>query len=121
LHEITRNRIHLFSPLLPVMTVLKATHAVLRAACGSAVRVIRRSTQAAFWRGEGCFQDSAHGGLMTHYWVPERAVAELAHFDFQLAVVMGDDYPSRSSMFVTDWYYYVFSRVSGSVGGVSCT
>jgi ubiquinone/menaquinone biosynthesis C-methylase UbiE len=118
--KITGDRTYLFLPLLPVMTVLKATHALLRAGGGSAVRVLRRVTQPAFWHGEGCFRDSAHGGL-THYWVPERAVTELAHFDFQLAVLMGDDYPSRSWVFVTDWYYYVFSKVNRSTGGASCT
>ena len=64
----------------------------------------------AFWQGEGHALDSAHGGLMTHYWIPSRAIAEVRRFGFEVVTFVGDDFPRTSYMFVTDWYYYVFSK-----------
>jgi len=100
----------LFRPVIFGLTIAKAVHAFLRASAASSVRVARRITKPAFWRGEGHLLDPSHGGLTTHCWVPQRAAAELTRSGFQLAEVMGDDYPSRSSVFVTDWYYYVFRK-----------
>jgi hypothetical protein len=34
----------------------------------------------------------------------------LARFDFRQEAFLGDDYPRRSREWVTDWYYYVFSK-----------
>jgi SAM-dependent methyltransferase len=111
----------LFDTVFFALTVAKSVHAFLRAASASSRRVIRRVPTSAFWRGEGHLLDPAHGGLMTHFWVPELVAAELSRFDFRLATVMGDDYPSRSGAFVTDWYYYVFRKLSGSTGEGPCS
>jgi ubiquinone/menaquinone biosynthesis C-methylase UbiE len=110
----------LFKPLVFALIVAKSLHSLLRAAGSSAARVIQRATKPAFWRGEGNLFDSSHGGLLTHCWVPERAVAELSRFGFQLATIMGDEYPARSGTFVTDWYYYVFAKVSRSTAEGPC-
>jgi SAM-dependent methyltransferase len=64
-----------------------------------------------FWRGEGYLLDSAHGGLITHYAIPAKVVAETEKFGFQSVEVQGDDYPHRSSLYVTEWYYYVFVKL----------
>ena len=92
------------------LTPVKALHASLRAAGISIMRVFRRLAMSAFWRGEGSLLDSAHGGLITHYWIPERAIAEVSQIGFQLVTSMGDDFPRSSHPFVTDWYYYVFQK-----------
>jgi ubiquinone/menaquinone biosynthesis C-methylase UbiE len=110
----------LFGPMLFTLTVARLAHAFLHAVAGSATRVIRRVPKPAFWRGEGSLLDPAHGGLVTHCWVPERAAAELARFDFHLITLLGDDYPLRSRTLVTDWYYYVFSRTKRSIGEGPC-
>ncbi len=93
-----------------LLTALRASHAILRAIGTSLARIIRRAPTAAFWRGEGHLIDSAHGGLLTHYWTPQRAVAELSSFNFRLAEILGDDFPRKSRPLVTDWYYYVFVK-----------
>jgi ubiquinone/menaquinone biosynthesis C-methylase UbiE len=103
-----------------VLTVAKAGHALLRAIAESSERMVRRLPQSAFWRGEGYLFDPSHGGLTTHCWLPQRVIGELARFDFQLVTVLGDDYPSKSRTFVTDWYYYVFSKINSSANGELC-
>jgi hypothetical protein len=38
-----------------------------------------------------------------------------------LVKLMGDDYPRASRVFLTDWYYYVFSKIDNySIGRKSC-
>jgi len=110
-----------FPLVVGALTALKATHAFLSAATGCTLKIIRRVLQPTFWRGEGDLYDSSHGGLMIHCSIPSRVIAELAEFDFQLVRVTGDDYPRVSRPFLTDWYYYVFSKNDNySIGRKSC-
>ena len=110
-----------FSQIVTVLTAAKATHAFLSAAIGSALKISRRIPTSTFWRGEGDVYDSSHGGLRIHCAIPDRVVAELTEFDFHLVRVIGDDYPRASRMFLTDWYYYVFSKTdNGSIGRKPC-
>jgi SAM-dependent methyltransferase len=103
------------------LTVAKAIHAFLSAATGCTLKIIQRVPRPAFWRGEGDLFDSSHGGLMIHCSIPDRVVAELAEFDFQLVSLTGDDYPRVSRPFLTEWYYYVFSKNDNhSIGRKSC-
>jgi ubiquinone/menaquinone biosynthesis C-methylase UbiE len=111
----------LFRAAVCGLTVAKAVQAFVRAIAASLVRILRRATWLAFWRGEGYFFDSSHGGLTTHCWVPKRVLAELNQFGFQFVTLLGDDYPAASWTFVTDWYYYLFSKANGPAGGESCT
>jgi ubiquinone/menaquinone biosynthesis C-methylase UbiE len=100
-----------FFPLVvSLLTVAKAVQVFMRAAIGSTSRIMRRVPSRAFWRGEGALYDPVDGGLTIHYSIPERVVAELAEFDFQLLKFMGDDYPLVSHRFLTDWYYYAFTK-----------
>jgi ubiquinone/menaquinone biosynthesis C-methylase UbiE len=108
-----------FAVVLVALTVAKSVHAFLRALAGSVARIFRRVPTTAFWRGEGCLVDSAHGGLTTHCWTPRHATAETSKFGLRVETVLGDDYPRRSHQFVTDWFYYVFTKV-GSVARESC-
>jgi len=71
-------------------------------------RLFRAVVHRAFWLGHGYMHDAAHGGLMTHYAVPHQVERELQSGGFELLEVLGDDYPKRSHVFVTPWYYYVF-------------
>lgn len=110
-----------FSQVIGVLTAAKATHAFLSAAIRSTLKIIRRALSPAFWRGEGDLYDSSHGGLRIHCSIPDHVVAELAEFDFQLLRSMGDDYPRASCAFLTDWYYYVFSKTdNSSIGRKPC-
>jgi ubiquinone/menaquinone biosynthesis C-methylase UbiE len=111
-----------FFPLVVgALTVAKAVQALMRAAIESMLRIIRRAPRLAFWRGEGYLYDSVDGGLTVHCSIPDHIVAELTEFDFQLVTLMGDDYPRVSRMFLTDWYYYVFSKIDNhSIGRKSC-
>jgi hypothetical protein len=58
--------------------------------------------------------DAAHGGMRIHLWTPEKVAQELNQFGFRLLRVLGDDYPQPSRLYVTDWYYYVFSRAEAT-------
>ena len=103
-----------FPATLWSLTAAKGLHSVLRAVAESAGRVLRRVPKPAFWRGEGYLFDFAHGGWMTHCWIPARVCEELARFDFRQLALLGDDYPRRSRELVTDWYYYVLSKESAA-------
>jgi len=110
-----------FPLVVAVLTAVKATQAFLSAAIRDAVKVIRRLPSSAFWYGEGDLFDSSHGGLLIHCSIPDRVIAELNQFDFQLLRVMGDDYPQTSHTFLTDWYYYVFTKTDNyRIGRKSC-
>lgn len=64
--------------------------------------------KAPFWRGEGHMLDTVK--LMTHFWVPAKVIRELIRTGFQFNAMQGDDYPLRSHILTTEWYYYVFSK-----------
>jgi SAM-dependent methyltransferase len=93
--------------------------AMARSAAESVLRLSRRVWHRAFWSGDGYMVDPAHGGLLTHYAVPERVIAELEQHGFRFLRFTGDDYPRRSRAYVTDWYYYVFQKAGASAGS-SC-
>jgi SAM-dependent methyltransferase len=90
---------------------LRVAAALARSAMDSALRLLRRVPRRAFWSGDGYMVDPAHGGVLTHYAVPERVIAELERQGFQFLRLAGNDYPRRSRAYVTDWYYYVFEKL----------
>jgi SAM-dependent methyltransferase len=111
----------LFPLVVGGLTVAKAIQAFIRAATGSTGKIIRHVPSLAFWRGKGDLYDPVDGGLTVHHSIPERVVAELEQLDFQLVKLLGDDYPRVSRAFLTDWFYYVFSKNdNGSIGRKSC-
>jgi SAM-dependent methyltransferase len=103
----------LYRPLLGVLTALRVALAILQAFGKSAARLAQRIPTPAFWRGEGYLQDGAHGGTRIHFATSGKVEQELNRCGFRLLRVLGDDYPRTSHRFVTDWYYYVFTRVDG--------
>jgi ubiquinone/menaquinone biosynthesis C-methylase UbiE len=74
----------------------------------SMLRALRYGLKRPFWTGEGYMLDREN--LMTHYWTPAKAIAELTRYGFRFITLQGDDYPRASHPLVTDWYYYVFQR-----------
>jgi len=103
-----------------ILSMGRASAAFIHAAGVSVMRMSRRLPQRAFWRGEGYMTDPAHGGLATHYAVPEWVVTELTASGFRLQRIQGDDYPFPSRPYVTDWYYYVFSAAEKSLSVLNC-
>ena len=103
-----------------MLTPVKAAHSLARAAGASAGRIFGRMRRGPFWRGEGYDVDPAHGGLLTHYWTPRRAIAEVRALGFELRACVGDDFPHTSATLITDWYYYVFSKSDSVMGTKSC-
>jgi SAM-dependent methyltransferase len=99
-----------FRPLFWSLSLVRMLLAELQALLDSLARVVRRLPTRAFWHGEGYWMDPAHGGLKTHGASPESIARELGELGFQLRQVLGNDYPTASRRFVTDWYYYVFSK-----------
>jgi SAM-dependent methyltransferase len=104
----------LLGPMRFLVLWLRIVVALASSAMGSALRLSRRVWRRAFWSGDGYMVDPAHGGLLTHYAVPERVIAEVQQQGFQLMRLAGDDYPRRSGVYVTDWYYYVFRKAETS-------
>jgi SAM-dependent methyltransferase len=105
-----------FAAVLCALTTAKWVHAWVRALAGSVARICRRVPTLAFWRGEGCLTDSAHGGLDTHYSTPARVREELSQFSFRQKASLGNEYPKGNHEFLTDWYYYVFTKVENAAG-----
>ncbi len=108
----------LLKPTRILLLWLRVAAALARSAMDSALRLLRRVPRRAFWSGDGYMLDSAHGGVLTHYAVPERVIAELEQQGFQFLRLSGDDYPRRSRAYVTDWYYYVFRKAETPVSAV---
>jgi SAM-dependent methyltransferase len=105
----------LLEPARFLLLWLRVAVALAKSAMDSAFRLSRRVWRRAFWSGDGYMVDPAHGGVLTHYAVPERVIAEVEQQGFQFLRVVGDDYPRRSGVYVTDWYYYVFRKAQTSV------
>jgi SAM-dependent methyltransferase len=105
----------LFRLVLWSLTAARLIVAELQAVWQSVGKAARRSFTQTFWRGEGYWIDAAHGGLRTHGATPEKIISEAGRFGFRLLRLLGDDYPRSSQLYITDWYYYVFSKsgVSG--------
>jgi SAM-dependent methyltransferase len=100
----------LFGPFLVLGNIARWSLAAGQAGAATLARFSRAIVSRAFWQGEGCVFDSAHGGLFTHCWTPTRAMTAVTARGFQVETYMGDDYPRRSGIFVTDWFYYVFRK-----------
>jgi ubiquinone/menaquinone biosynthesis C-methylase UbiE len=110
----------LYRPVLLSLTALRIVVALLQSIIKSLARIVRRMPTRAFWSGEGYLMDAAHGGMRIHLSTPEKTEREFKQFGFRLLRVLGDDYPRVSRLYVTDWYYYVFSSGETTGGGNVC-
>ena len=108
--KVVRNRRSLYPLTLIAVTSASATVTLLRSAMLTLDKCVRRIPQKAFRRGDGYMFDPAHGGLTTHYSVPEKVVSELRDFHFVCLQLIPNDYPCKTSRYTTDWYYYAFSK-----------
>lgn len=90
---------------------------VLMAVRRSARRVFSYGTKAPFWRGEGYMMVNYGEKLITHFWTPKKAVAELGQCGFRFIALQGDDYPLKSHILMTHSYYYVFQKSLQSLTG----
>jgi ubiquinone/menaquinone biosynthesis C-methylase UbiE len=100
----------MLGPATMLLVSTRVVGAWLRATTESVVRLLLRVPRRAFWNGDGYMVDPAHGGLLTHYAVPRRVIAEVAEQGFRILQLAGDDYPLHGGVYVTDWYYYVFQK-----------
>jgi ubiquinone/menaquinone biosynthesis C-methylase UbiE len=111
----------LLMPLARItLTVLVSIWALVRAVYATVVQTFQKLPTAAFWRGDGYILDSEHGGLLTHYAIPKLVRAELENSGFRLREVRGNDFPRIGRTYVTEWYYYVFSKSDAGAGGQAC-
>jgi ubiquinone/menaquinone biosynthesis C-methylase UbiE len=109
----------LIEPARYLLLWLRVVVALAKSAMDSTLRLSRRVWRRAFWSGDGYMVDPAHGGVLSHYAVPGRVIAEVEQQGFQFLRLAGDDYPRRSRAYVTDWYYYVFRKAETS-GSARC-
>jgi len=100
----------MYSLLFAVLTTGRSALAFGQAVGATLLRVLNRIPTGMFWSGEGTRIDSAHGGLLTHYWIPNRVISELDALHFRPERIVGDDYPHPSHLYATGWYYYVFAK-----------
>lgn len=100
----------LYSLLFAGLTSLRFILALGQSAGSSLPRFCRRIPSQMFWRGEGNLADTAHGGLLTHYWIPSRAIAELTGLHFRIERIVENEYPRPPRAYSADWYYYVFAK-----------
>ena len=100
---------------LAVLIALRWFWACLQALSETVANLSKRIFTRAFWRGEGEIMDTAHGGLLTHCWMPSRAIDEISSFGLRIERVLGNEYPRSSWTFATGWYYYVFTKSSTRV------
>jgi ubiquinone/menaquinone biosynthesis C-methylase UbiE len=112
--QVAGQRKWLLEPARLLLLWLRVAVAMAGSAIEAVLRLSRRVWHSAFWYGDGYMVDPAHGGLLTHYAVPERVIAELEQRGFRFLQFTGDDYPRRSRAYVTDWYYYVFQKTETS-------
>jgi SAM-dependent methyltransferase len=110
--KIVRDDSFVFQPLLWSLTGARVMLAGVQAMLRSFARATRRIPTATFWQGQGYWMDPAHGGLMTHLAIPKRVERELDDLGYRVLRVLGDDYPRVSHPYITDWYYYVFSKTA---------
>jgi len=108
--SIVRSDSAVFPAILWLLTASRRMLAGFQAVAHSLTRAARRLPTQAFWRGEGYWFDPAHGGLKTHGAVPDMVIRDAASGGFHCLRIQGDDYPRASHPYVTDWYYYVFSK-----------
>jgi SAM-dependent methyltransferase len=76
--------------------------------CWSFHKVLKYGLRVPFWNGHGYMLDSEN--LLTHFWTPKRAIAEVGEYGFRCVASQGDDYPRKSHVSATEWYYYVFKK-----------
>lgn len=96
----------LYASLIAAEIVLAGARTVLR----STKQIIRRVPSRTFWRGEGTLVDSVFGGIVMHYATPQRVLDEVSTSGLRPVRILGDDYPHSSHLYLTSWYYYVFTK-----------
>ncbi len=102
----------LYALLFAISTSVRAILAFGSSVVASLPRLAKRIPSRVFWRGEGNLVDSAHGGLLTRYSTPSSVIQELSTVGLCLEQILGNEYPRSSSRYATDWYYYIFAKVS---------
>jgi len=106
---------HLFRAIHATLITGRIVVAWLQATGKTMTQAFKKLPRRTFWRGRGYLMDSAHGGLMTFFGTPSRIEHEFNRHGFRLLETLGDDYPLPSNLYVTDWYYYVFSKTEANV------
>jgi SAM-dependent methyltransferase len=75
------------------------------------LRVARLVPTTALRRGEGYVLDPVHGGLVTHAATRRHVIRETTAAGFRHEATWGGNYPYRSRILRTPWWYYVFTRL----------
>jgi ubiquinone/menaquinone biosynthesis C-methylase UbiE len=100
----------LFYPALALLTCGRIGLALLRTLTKAIPRAYRRLPTKTFWHGEGYLLVPTHGGLLMHFAVPQRVIAEVENFDFKFLHEVPEGYPGKSRRFGTRWFYYAFAK-----------
>jgi ubiquinone/menaquinone biosynthesis C-methylase UbiE len=99
-----------YAPALAALCCAKLAVQLRRVIAQSTPRLLRRVVTRAFWRGDGYLLDRSHGGLWTHCATTQRVVADLNAFDLKILESLPEDYPRKSNIWSTRWFYYAFSK-----------
>jgi SAM-dependent methyltransferase len=95
-----------------ILASARTAVALGRSGALSLPRLAKRIPSPIFWRGEGNLVDPVHGGLLTHYSTPGSIIDELGTLQFRIEQILGNEYPHANRPYTTDWYYYVFAKLS---------
>jgi len=95
--------------LLAMLSFVAFPWALVQSSISTVPRLPRLFSHA-FWSGEGNMIDRAHGGLFTHYAVPERFIDAMDTMRLRCERIVNNDSPQSSHRYATDWYYYVFAK-----------
>jgi ubiquinone/menaquinone biosynthesis C-methylase UbiE len=102
----------LFYPALAILTCARVGLALLRTLTKAIPRAYRRLPTKTFWHGEGYLLIPTHGGLLMHFALPHRVIAELANLNFEFLRELPEGYPDKGRRFGTRWFYYAFAKTT---------
>ena len=77
----------------------------------SILLITKQIRRKSFYSGDGYLYDPVHGGLMTHASIPKIIECELAENGFELIETISANYPTRSGVYTSPWFYYVAKKI----------
>lgn len=98
-------------PRLGSAAMPRKTWRLLRAVIKTVLLFSRQLGRQAFYNGAGYINDPIHGGLLTHTSTPGLVKEELANTGFRLLEIVSGNYPARSGIHTSPWFYFVAGKI----------
>lgn len=98
-------------PHLHAVDMLRKAWRLLQSITKTILLFYKQLGRKAFYDGVGYINDPTHGGLLTHTSTPHLVAEELANAGFRLVEVVSSNYPARSGIFTSPWFYFVARKI----------